>query len=51
MTGIFVAVIATRVKVEFDNVDVRMNCGESVSTLTVDIEIPGAPDMLLAANG
>jgi cell division topological specificity factor len=45
------AVIAKRVKVEFDNVNVRMNCGETVSTLTVDIEIPGAPEMLMAANG
>ncbi len=46
------AVIARRVKVEFDNVNVRMDCGETVSTLTVDIEIPGAPPaMLLAANG
>lgn len=44
-------VIARRVKVEFDNVDVRMNCGESVSTLTVDIEIPVAADTLMAANG
>lgn len=45
------AVIAKRVHVEFDNVNVRMNCGDAVSTLTVDIEIPGAPDMLMAANG
>lgn len=44
------AVIARRVKVEFDNVNVRMNCGEAVSTLTVDIEIPGPADMLVAAN-
>lgn len=44
-------VIARRVKVEFDNVNVHMNCGESVSTLTVDIEIPVAADALMAANG
>ena len=44
------AVIARRVKVEFDNVNVRMNCGDAVSTLTVDIEIPGPADMLVAAN-
>ncbi len=44
------AVIARRVKVEFDNVDVRMNCGEVVSTLTVDIEIPATLDAFTPAH-
>lgn len=44
------AVIAKRVRVEFDNVQVRMECGEAVSTLTVDIEIPAAADGMLQAS-
>lgn len=44
------AVIARRVKVEFDNVNVRMNCGDAMSTLTVDIEIPGAVDSFVPSN-
>ena len=44
------AVIARRVRVEFDNVDVRMNCGEAVSTLTVDIEIPATLDAFASAH-
>ena len=44
------AVIARRVKVEFDNVNVRMNCGDAISTLTVDVEIPAPAETLMAAN-
>jgi len=45
------AVIARRVAVEPENVNVSMHCDDVISTLTVDIEIPAAIDMRLVANG
>jgi cell division topological specificity factor len=43
-----VAVIARHVTVERDNVMVRMDRGDTVSTLEIDIEIPHATGALLA---
>ena len=42
--------IAKHVAVENDNVCVRMDRGETVSTLEIDIEIPHSAGMLLAAG-
>jgi cell division topological specificity factor len=43
-----VAVIARRVTVDRDNVMVRMDRGDTVSTLEIDIEIPHKAGALLA---
>jgi cell division topological specificity factor len=45
------AVIARHISAEPENVHVSMQCGDAVSTLTVDVEIPGPVETLLAANG
>ena len=45
------AVIARRLSVEPDLVQVSMQSEDAISTLTVDIEIPAQADMLMAANG
>jgi cell division topological specificity factor len=45
------ASIAKHLSVEPENVHVSMQCDDAISTLTVDVEIPGPVDMLLAANG
>jgi cell division topological specificity factor len=42
--------IAKHVLVERDNVQVRMDRGATVSTLEIDIEIPHAAGLLLAAG-
>jgi cell division topological specificity factor len=44
------AAIAKHVTVESDNVHVRMDRGETVSTLEIDVEIPHSAGMLLAAG-
>jgi cell division topological specificity factor len=43
-----VAVIARHITVERDNVMVRMDRGDTVSTLEIDIEIPHSAGALLA---
>ena len=43
-------VIAKHVAIDRENVQVTMNRDDSVSTLTVDIEIPSACDRLLATG-
>ena len=45
------AAIAKHLSAEPENVHVSMQCDDAISTLTVDVEIPGPVDMLLAANG
>ena len=40
LRGEIVAVICRHVTVEPENVQVTMNCGATVSTLAIDIEIP-----------
>lgn len=40
--------IAKHVSIEPDKVDMKMNCGDSVSTLVIDIEIPRETQMKLA---
>lgn len=42
--------IAKHINVEQDHVHVRMDRGETVSTLEIDVEIPNAAGMLLAAG-
>ena len=42
--------IAKHVTVENENVHVRMDRGETVSTLEIDVEIPHSAGMLLAAG-
>jgi cell division topological specificity factor len=42
--------IAKHVKVEGDNVQVRMERGATVSTLEIDVEIPHQAGFLLAAG-
>ena len=44
------AAIAKHVTVERDNVQVRMDRGETVSTLEIDVEIPHSAGLLLAAG-
>ena len=44
------AAIAKHVTVERDNVQVRVDRGETVSTLEIDVEIPHSPGILLAAG-
>ena len=44
------AVVAKHVPVERDKVQVRMERGTVMSTLEIEVEIPGVPK-LLAANG
>jgi cell division topological specificity factor len=45
------AAITKHLSVEPENVHVSMQCEDAISTLTVDVEIPGPVDMLLAAAG
>lgn len=45
------AVIARHISTEPENVHVSMQCDDAISTLTVDVEIPGPVDMMLAATG
>ena len=42
--------IAKHVTVERDNVQVRMDRGDTVSTLEIDVEIPHSPGTLLAGS-
>ncbi len=42
--------IAKHVTVDRDNVRIRMDRGETVSTLEIDVEIPHSAGMLLAAG-
>ncbi len=44
------AAIAKHVTVDRDNVRIRMDRGETVSTLEIDVEIPHSAGMLLAAG-
>jgi cell division topological specificity factor len=44
------AVIARHVSVTPDNVQVKMDRGDAVSTLEIDIEIPNSSGALLAAH-
>jgi cell division topological specificity factor len=44
------AAIAKHVTVDRDNVQIRMDRGETVSTLEIDVEIPHSAGMLLAAG-
>ena len=44
------AVVAKHVPVERDKVQVRMDRGKVMSTLEIEVEIPGVPK-LLVANG
>ena len=39
------AVIAKHIAVDRDKVHVKLDRGSSVSTLEIDIEMPGAPDL------
>ncbi|HQT88729.1 MAG TPA: cell division topological specificity factor MinE [Acidiphilium sp.] len=39
------AVIAKHITVDRDKVHVKLDRGSSVSTLEIDIEMPGAPDL------
>ncbi len=43
-----IAAIGKHVSVEPDKVEMKMNCGDSVSTLVIDIEIPRETEMKLA---
>lgn len=43
-------VIAKHVAIDRENVQVKMNRDDTVSTLTVDIEIPAASETLLATG-
>ena len=45
------AVIAKHISAEPENVHVSMQCDDAITTLTIDIEILGPVDMLLAATG
>jgi cell division topological specificity factor len=44
------AAIAKHVTVENENVHVRMDRGDTLSTLEIDVEIPHSAGMLLAAG-
>jgi cell division topological specificity factor len=44
------AAIAKHVTVESENVHVRMDRGDTVSTLEIDVEIPHSAGLLLAAG-
>ncbi len=44
------AAIAKHVTVDRENVQIRMDRGETVSTLEIDVEIPHSAGMLLAAG-
>ena len=44
------AVIAKHVSVERDNVQIKMDRGDTVSTLEIDIEIPNSTGMLASAG-
>ena len=44
------AVIGRHISIEADRVHVKMDHGETVSTLEIDIEIPNSADALLAAS-
>jgi len=45
------AVVAKHISAKPENVHVSMQCDDAISTLTVDVEIPGPVDMLMAATG
>jgi cell division topological specificity factor len=44
------AVIATHVTVDRDNVQVTMERGDNVSTLEIDVEVPNASGLLVATG-
>ncbi len=44
------AAVAKHVIIERDNIQVKMDRGETVSALEINIEIPHSPGMPLAAN-
>ena len=43
------AVIEKHVSIERDNVQIKMDRGEQVSTLEIDVEIPNSAGLLLSA--
>ena len=43
------AVIEKHVKIERDNVQIKMDRGDSVSLLEIDVEIPNSAGLLLSA--
>ena len=44
------AALTKHIRVERENVQVRMDRGESVSTLEIEVEIPNSAGMLLATG-
>lgn len=44
------AVIAKHVSVDHDNVQIRMDRGDNVSTLEIDIEVPNSVGLLAAVG-
>jgi len=42
------ALVGRHVSVEYDNVQIKMERGDTVSTLEIDIEIPNSKDLLIA---
>ena len=44
------AAIAKHVAIDRDNVEIRMDRGDVVSTLEIDIEVPNLPGLLVAAG-
>jgi cell division topological specificity factor len=44
------AVITRHISIERDNVRIKMDRGNSASTLEIDIEIPNSADLLAAAR-
>jgi cell division topological specificity factor len=44
------AVIARHVSVDHDNVQIKMDRGDTVSTLEIDIEIPNSAGLLVSAG-
>ena len=45
-----VALVRRHVTVERDNIHVKMNCGGDVSTLEIEVEIPSATAVPMAAR-
>jgi len=41
------ALVARHVSVEYDNVQIKMDRGDTVSTLEIDIEIPNSKGLLI----
>jgi cell division topological specificity factor len=44
------AVIARHVSVDHDNIQIKMDRGDTVSTLEIDIEIPNSAGLLVSAG-